>query len=486
MLDTSEHECKGCALPPSSGVSAGALLHNTKSIHKSRTVVDEKTGEIQEFRLDPRRNEYVLETDPETTRFNRYRLQNVSRSVLGDTETPRGGQFRVLKCVRTRLADDVRVFLSDEHKRAHYANLMICGSVWTCPVCAAKISERRKREIESAANVHVEGGGHMIMVTLTFSHSRFDKVADLLGTGQCSGLRGALQRFRNSRGYKAVTEQMGLLGLIRNLEVTWGSANGWHPHLHELWLIDKDLGPRVLARLKDRLFDAWLNACARSGLPVPNRKRGVHIVKARSPAEYLQKWGREERWGIGSELAKSHSKQSSNPKGFTPFDLLRAIDDGSPHSEHYAAIFRDYAKAFFGARQCFWTKGLKALFGIDDLSDEQLAELQEDDAREVCSITADQWRLVLQQRTDVRVTILRLAETGGSESVSLFLDSLKAPPVAPSVVELDEQPVISQADKDALIIRWALERSPVPLSDSPPPAPVPVLGQLSFFGSPPV
>lgn len=486
MLDTSEHECKGCALPPSSGVAAGALLHNTKSIHKIRTVVDEKTGEIQEFRLNPKRNEYVLETDPETTRFNRYRLQNVSRSVLGDTETPRGGQFRVLKCVRTRLADDVRVFVSDEHKRAHYANLMICGSVWTCPVCAAKISERRKKEIEAAANVHTEAGGFLLMVTLTFSHDRFDKLPDLLGSDQRSGLRGALQRFRNSRGYKAVSEEMQLLGLVRNLEVTWGAQNGWHPHVHELWLINRKLGPRLLAQLRDRLFAAWHSACLHAGLPLPNRKRGVHIVVARSPAEYLQKWGREERWGISSELAKSHTKKSSNPKGFTPFDLLRAIDDGSPKSEFYASIFRDYAKAFFGARQCFWTRGLKALFGIADLSDEQLAEIQEDDAKEICSITAEQWRLVLEQKTDVRVTILRLAETGGSESVSLFLDSLKAPPVASPVVELDEQPVISQADKDALIIRWALERSPAPLSDSPPPAPVPVLGQLSLFGSPPV
>ena len=484
MLDTSPDECKGFGFGPPSGAAAGPLLHNTKSIHKSRTVVDDKTGEIQVFTLNPKRNEYVVETDPEATRFNRYRLQGVSRSVLSDTETPRGGQFRVLKCVRTRVADDVRVLMSEEHKRAHYANLMICGSVWTCPVCAAKISERRKREIEAAANVHVEGGGHMIMVTLTFSHSRFDKVADLLGTGQCSGLRGALQRFRNSRGYKAVTEEMGLLGLIRNLEVTWGAANGWHPHLHELWLIDKDLGPRTLARLKDRLFDAWLNACGRSGLPVPNRKRGVHIVKARSPAEYLQKWGREERWGIGSELAKSHSKQSSNPKGFTPFDLLRAIDDGSPQSEHYASIFRDYAKAFFGARQCFWTKGLKALFGIDELSDEQLAELQEDDAREVCSITADQWRLVLQQRTDVRATILRLAETGGSDAVERFIDSLRVPAVSVAPVPVvDECPVLSQSDKDQLIILWAESRPPLVLD--PPPRPRPMTGQLTLFGSPP-
>lgn len=117
-----------------------------------------------------------------------------------------------------------------------------------------------------------------------------------------------------------------------------------------------------------------------------------------SPAEYLVRSGAERNAGDFFRAGEVSHKESSNPKGFTPFDLLRAIDDGSPKSALYASLFRDYAKAFFGARQCFWSKGLKALFGIDDLSDEQLAEFQEDDAKEVCSITSDQWRLVLEQK----------------------------------------------------------------------------------------
>lgn len=479
MLDATQPECKDCG----SGVAAAPLLHNTKSIYKNQVTIDEKTGEIHTFTLNHKRGEFVLDSDPEQARFNRYRLQNVSRSVLGDTETPRGGQFRVLKCIRVRLADDVRVLMSEEHKRAHYSNLMICGSVWTCPVCAAKISERRKKEIEAAANVHTESGGQLLMVTLTFSHGRLDKVADLLGEAQKTGLRGALQRWRSSRTYKRVIEEMGFIGLVRNLEVTWGSQNGWHPHLHELWLVDKHLSASKLARLKAELFDAWLSACRQSGLPSPNRQRGVHIVRAKSPAEYLQKWGREERWGVSSELAKSHIKTSSNPKGFTPFDLLRAIDEGSPQSDFYASIFRDYAKAFFGARQCYWTPGLKAAFGIDDLSDEALAERQDDDAVEVCTITSEQWKTVLEQRFDVRATILRLAETGGSEAVDLFLSGLK-PAIKETVTVIDEQPEpITQSVKDRLIISWAQSRPFLP-SEAPPVAPR-VPQQLSFFGTPP-
>ena len=34
---------------------------------------------------------------------------------------------------------------------AHYAGLPACGSVWACPVCAAKILDTRAAEIASAA-----------------------------------------------------------------------------------------------------------------------------------------------------------------------------------------------------------------------------------------------------------------------------------------------------------------------------------------------
>ena len=119
-----------------------------------------------------------------------------------------------------------------EYEKARYANLRVCGSVWTCPVCAAKISEHRKKEIETAAAVHTEAGGFMYMVTYTFSHSRNDNLATLLGDGkQKFGLSGALQRLRDSRGYKKLLEQIDHIGLVRNLEVTHGEANGWHPHL---------------------------------------------------------------------------------------------------------------------------------------------------------------------------------------------------------------------------------------------------------------
>lgn len=497
MVDDSQTACKvadlvadvrGCDrdTPPQlreeGGAGAAPLVNNTKSIHRKRDVIDQETGEIQSFTLNQRCREFVRDSDPDQSRFERWDLQGVASQALIDDHTPRGGQWRVCTCLRKRIADDVRVLRSVEHKTAHYANLQTCGSVWTCPICAAKISERRKGEIEAAANLHQEAGGALLMVTLTFRHDRADDLGLLIGSqADKIGLRHALQKFRNSRTYKSVSEKLELIGLIRNLEVTHSDRNGWHPHVHELWLVRDGVSERELSRLKSTLFDAWYDACGAAKLGQPTRQRGLDIVRAKSPAEYLQKWGRESRWSVGSELAKSHIKSSRSAKGRTPFDILRAIRDGFD-LERNTRLFREYAGCFFGARQCFWTAGLKTAFGIDDLSDEEIAAQQDDSAIEITSITADQWRAVLAQKFDARVTVLKLAETGGCDAVSVFLNSLSAPAAVVVTPVPVEPPTTIEAINDS-ILAWARQRQPLPTKSYSVFVPEPVLplGQIPLF-----
>lgn len=404
-------------------------VHHTKSLHRIREVIDEETGEIQRFRFVEKRREWVPVSDADGARFERFALQGVARNVLSDCPHPRGENvWRVCSCLRKRVGQDVRVLYSPAVSRAHYGNLSICGSVWTCPVCGAKISERRKTEIEHVAQVHLDAGGHLYMVTLTFAHQRTDDLKAMIGDSKArTGLRGALARFRNARGYKANAEMIGLVGLIRNLEVTHSNRNGWHPHLHELWFVPRKLSRQELRFLSSEIFSVWRRSCVAVGLGEPNRKHGVKVDLALNPAEYLQKWGREQSWGIGSELTKSHLKHSKDAKGATPFDLLRAVsgDNANYTKAHATGLFRQYAKAFFGARQCFWTPGLKEAFGVEEMTDEELAEAEEQDAKELCTIDKDEWRRVLSQPYDVRATILKLAETGGADAVRSFVGTLR-------------------------------------------------------------
>lgn len=400
------------------------LGNNTESRAGFRWAIDEKTGEIQRLRVDPKRNEYVQDVPEEFALINaraaRFSAQSSAGKLLFNEITPRGSQWRVTGCVRRKIGAEVGVLYSAKVKRAHFSGLMVCGSVWTCPPCAAKVSERRKNEVVQATDLHKGQGGGLYMVTWTTSHKRHDELGDWLAR-----FSAARARMRRQRGYRELLATLGYVGSVRALEVTYGDANGWHPHEHGLWLLEKPLTFRQLTWMRSKLFELWRDACEAEGLPLPNRKAGVNVVVAESAAEYIAKFGREPRWGVGSEMAKQHSKRGG-VASMTPFDLLRRYHEGSDDGSHkrFGALFVVFAKAFFGKRQIVWSDGLKQVFGIVQKSDEEIATEEPDDAVELVRITAEQWRVVLHQKADVRQLLLERAETGGYQAVVQFIEGL--------------------------------------------------------------
>lgn len=388
---------------------AGALVNIAKFAATFREVLDEKTGEIQRFRYDHKRFEFVLDLGDESeARNQRFTLQSASRRLLPSE--------RVSKCLRSLVSDgDVALLKHLETSKVHFGGLQTCGSVWHCPICAAKVSERRKLEIREAVDTHIAAGGGVEMVTLTVRHGREDVLQRLM---DC--LRVALSKMRAHRDYKELRKLFAVVGSIRALEVTHGQANGWHPHFHELWLFPAPLTVRQRTTLQRLLFSAWKASSVAAGLPAPNRQRGVHIQRAESAADYVSKWGCEPRWEVGSELAKANSKRSKT-KGKTPFDLLRDYSSGDKQA---GALFAEFAKAFKGFNQVRWTPGLKAAFGIADVSNEEIAASQDERATKLGRVRKAQWSMVLRQPFETRPLVLRVAETGGFPAVQRFMRSL--------------------------------------------------------------
>lgn len=424
-----------------SGGSAQRLGNNTKSRAALEVRDSENPEEIQRFRYDEARDEYVADKSPEFAasvgRAARFSAQNSATKLLFNKITPRQqrieddaepvqedgqrkGQWRVTGCSRRKISEFVGVLYAPSIKKAHFGGLMVCGSVWTCPPCAAKISERRKNEIQAATDAFKEAGGHLYMITLTFSHSRQDDLDDLMRR-----LSDARMRLRRTRAYGVLKRELGFVGDIRTLEVTFGDKNGFHPHEHSLWLTACQFTARKLESFKTRLFVLWERACAAAGLALPNRKRGVDVRHAMSAAEYLAKFGRESSWGVASELSKQHIK-SGRAASMTPFDLLRSYQAGNAeHGNRFIA----YANAFFGKRQIIWSRGLKALFGVVEMTDEELAKEEAQDASLLARIEAWEWRVILRQPHDVRAVLLDLAEGaaehgGGFDAVRRYVDFL--------------------------------------------------------------
>lgn len=416
---------RGTSEEPETG-SESALLTLAKSQSRFREVLDQETGEIQRFSLCERRREYLPEFEPAEARLESFALQAAAREILKGITKPaakEGGRprprYRVCNCLRGRIsgADGVTIVQSALVDSVRFSGLQTCGSVWHCKVCATRVSEVRKLEIREAVDTWLQAGHQVLMVTYTFPHGREDDLRVMLRRL----FDVAWNRLINHRAYKRLREALGYVGRIRAVEVTWGEANGWHPHVHEIWFVDEPMSRDDVRAMKNALFDVWRATAIGAGFKAPNRKRGVDVQGAESAADYIAKFGTEPRWEVGKELAKSHVKKSRDRKGKTPFDLLR--DYAETGSSYAADLWREYAVAFAGQVQLYWSQGLKDRFAIKEMSDEQIAAHQEDEAIVLASITWADWKLILRSRD--RGLVLELARAGGSAAVDLWLVGLR-------------------------------------------------------------
>ena len=241
----------------------GAALGTDAKYKNTGRKVDPETGEILGF------------IDPMAGRLQRFMLQSVTRKLLP--------QSRTNNCLRVRQGGkQIQVHKSIEHGTASYSGLQTCGSVWVCPVCAAKIAERRRAEIIAAMAAHNAAGGCVHMLTLTAPHQRGDDLAELL-----ANQAKALNSFWNDRQVKTVLLEMGTVGQIRALEVTHGRKsahnNGWHPHYHVL--LFNGLEPHLMrfdSLLQEqmtewtlRLYSVWARVCATAQCAAVLRFNGV-------------------------------------------------------------------------------------------------------------------------------------------------------------------------------------------------------------------
>ena len=348
---------------------------------------------------------------PMAPRIQRFILQSVSRKFLPMSRTN--------NCLRLRQGSkQIQVWQSTEHKTTSYSGLQTCGSVWACPVCSAKIAERRRVEIMAAMSAHKAAGGCVNLLTLTAPHQRSDVLKHLLYM-QAE----ALKFLFKDRSVKNIFAEMGVIGQIRALEVTHGRKsdhnNGWHPHYHFLLFCGSgvDLARFDAAQMMDwatRLYLRWASCCERAGLGTPSFAHGLKLDDGSKAAKYVSKWGLED------EMTKGHTKKALH--GETPFDFLRAyLED--PNDKQAGALFKEFAETFKGKRQLHWSSGLKKRFAIGESTDEELASKMEDYAALLGTITLEQWRDVL--KVEGRGNLLYVASTGGWEAVTLYLESIK-------------------------------------------------------------
>lgn len=336
-------------------------------------------------------------------RLAAFAAQSVARGVL-----PK--KHRLCGCLRSKVSKSQPVGVKYSGT-ARYHGLQTCGSVWACPVCARKISEHRRKELTAALSNWKAQGGSVYLLTLTFPHDRHDDLKVML-----AAFSKAMSMFKATAAWKRFHARFGVVGNIRALEVTHGD-NGWHPHAHHLVFCKST---RDADQMKQAVMLAWAKSCVKAGLKSPSDAHGVDVRGGDYAHRYVGKWGLEH------EMTKAHIKKGKQG-GNTPFDLLRVLlnEPESPLAQRAPSLFRQYAEAFHGKRQLYWSDGLRGLLGLTqpEISDEEAAKGDDQVAQLLAALTDAQWRFVVAK--NLRGELLEAVNKSGgkAESVHDFLDS---------------------------------------------------------------
>jgi hypothetical protein len=346
-----------------------------------------------------------------------------------------GERSRIWHCVRTPRRDvsTIGVWHQPRTQSGTISGTQTCGSVWGCPICAAKIAERRCQEVAAAIAAHRATGGVVLAVALTFRHERGDDLADILRR-----FLAALRAMQSGAPWVRFRVRWGVVGAIRSTECTWGMVNGYHPHSHLLLFIEP---PRILDEatgelvavpdwlpdvvgFRDDLHRRWEAVAERYGFTM-DAAHGV-VVQSTAAfdavvlAEYVAKHGEEsarQRWSTAHEMTKGHVKRGK-PGRLTPWDFLRRFVGAETPNERsaWAARWREYLVAFRGMAQLRWSPKLRERLGLEvERSDAEVAAQQVEDAVLLASLYLDEWRAVW--RAGKVVDVLGAAASGSAAAV---------------------------------------------------------------------
>lgn len=327
----------------------------------------------------------------DSKRLSDYLLQDQASKLLQH-------KFRVKYCLKRKInkSEMVNVCWNESTKKAHFGNVIRCGSVWVCPVCAKKITEKRRLELATInerwkngitlyspveqpktfvgvprfVEEHVKG--YTYLITLTNPHYAQDRLSTLR-----EKQKEAMKKFFSDRKGRYIFDHMlGKRFHITNYEVTYG-ANGWHPHHHILVFSYKYLSIHEFSALHEVMADHWRASLAAVGIRKVKEEEKFIACDFQDGTYADQYVG---KWGIEHEMTKGHVKKGRET--FTPFDLLRLSETDQPIFENKlpSKLFQEFAIAFKGARQLMFSRGLKHAFSIKEFSDEQLADSTLDEA----------------------------------------------------------------------------------------------------------
>lgn len=290
--------------------------------------------------------------------LHRWKIRKASQRVLC-AAIPKEEWPRVVRCGWSMGA---LVTLLGKEGRTAWTGIEHCNSVWCCPLCSARIREGRRSEIQQGFEASKKLGLTAWFITFTVPHSLSTSLSSSLG-----GLREAYKKMRRYSSLKPFFAQVE--GVITATEIQVGSS-GFHPHRHCIFFMENDATPDEAA-----LKSAWAKAVVKEGLARPSDAVGVVIKRVTNAglSKYLAKV-QENKTTL--EMARGDLKSGRQGKEgewhCAPFDLLDSSVELPISMGQRQKLWVEYFQATKGVSAIRWSRGLKRLLGVGEVSDDEL------------------------------------------------------------------------------------------------------------------
>lgn len=349
---------------------------------------------------------------------------------------------RVTTCGRTPVQNGGVMLKQATGDKAYYSGLASCGSIWACPVCSAKIRNRRAEDISKAAANWTDEGNSVVAAAFTVPHNRGHQLKDTF-----EAVASSFRKIQQGKKWQDLRAELGIMGQIRAVECTYGE-NGWHPHIHALFFCSArryvtseeeyvtstgktrtrrtygydvgEIDQAGLVKLTLHLRKAWGDAIVAAGFNRPSEIHGVDVQLVASAEEagaYIAKT--QDGKAVGNEVARGDMKLGRKG-GRTPFQILD--DFRWTGDEDDLRLWHEWEQVTHGRRAIFWSDHLRALLLPDEgeeATDDEIAA-EEVGGENVAMIDKITWKGITA-RPGLACALLDRLESGGLPAVNELL-----------------------------------------------------------------
>lgn len=355
---------------------------------KRTQTVEFVDGMEREVKVDKFGNAGQVIPSRQDRRVLQHTLRHMAREILGNDSSfhrqSNNGDYQkphgVCMCGTSIRKDQNYSYVnySPSRQKVHLSNLQACNLLWACPTCAAKITEKRATEIDHIIRTMKDMGYSTAFMTLTLPHTSTDELKNVQ-----SNLANIWRKMNQHRTYRDLVKKYGIEHHIRAQEITWKfDRNGWHPHFHILFFFKNPITiidipkqrKEEYSKIGLEFFEVWRKIAVSLNWEEP-KIQGFDFKEAQNVDDYLNKWA------TAQEMTKGFAKSNDKKGVFTPFSLLHLYATSFDELERAqcAVLFKEFVRAFKGARQLTFSKDLKKICNVEELEDGEITEAEPDD-----------------------------------------------------------------------------------------------------------